>query len=58
MKIDVAYTCSEEEKDKWVEEVKARFPGHEMYVDKLSLSVSCHIGPGAMAIACTKAADI
>lgn len=58
MKIDVAYTCSDEEMKKWVEEVEARFPGYDMYVDKLSLSVSCHIGPGAMAIACTKAADI
>lgn len=58
MKIDVAYTCSDEEMKKWVEEVEARFPGYDMYVDKLSLSVSCHIGPGAMAIACTKVADI
>lgn len=58
MKIDIAYTCSEEELKKWVEEVEERFPGYEMYVDKLSLSVSCHIGPGAMAIACAKVADI
>lgn len=58
MKIDIAYTCSDEEVKKWTEEVEARFPGYDMYVDRLSLSVSCHIGPGAMAIACTKAADI
>lgn len=57
MNLDIAYTCSEEEKDQWVEEVKARFPGYEMYVDRLSLSVSCHIGPGSMAIACSKVLD-
>lgn len=58
MNLDIAYTCSEEEKDQWVAEVKARFPGYEMYVDRLSLSVSCHIGPGSMAIACSKMLDI
>ena len=26
----------------------------DIYVDHLSLSVSCHIGPGALAVACTK----
>ena len=56
--LDIAYTCSEEEKDQWVGEVKARFPGYEMYVDRLSLSVSCHIGPGSMAIACSKVLDV
>jgi len=30
----------------------------EIYVDNLSLSVSCHIGPGALAIACTKRLDL
>lgn len=58
MNLDIAYTCSEEEKDQWVGEVKARFPGYEMYVDRLSLSVSCHIGPGSMAIACSKVLDV
>ncbi len=58
MQIDIAHTCTEDEIKPWVDEVSARFPGHEMYVDRLSLSVSCHIGPGAMAIACTKVADM
>lgn len=58
--IDVAYTCSEEDAAVWVEEVKARFPeaAKNMYVDKLSLSVSCHIGPGALAITCTKVTEV
>ena len=34
----------------WVEEIKAAYPGHEVHFDPLSLSVSCHIGPGAIAV--------
>lgn len=37
------------------EKIKESFPKTgEIYVDHLSLSVACHIGPGALAIACTK----
>ena len=35
-------------------EVRASFPGIKVYEDVLSLSVACHIGPGALAIACSK----
>ena len=35
-------------------EVQEVFPNHEIIMDPLSLSVSCHIGPGALAIACSK----
>ena len=49
-----AYTCSEEEAEVWKKEIEARFPGYTVEMDKLSLSVSCHIGPGSIAIACTK----
>lgn len=52
--LQAAYTCSEEEATKWKEEIENRFPGYEVHMDKLSLSVACHIGPGAMAVACTK----
>ena len=31
--------------------------GDKIHMDPLSLSVSCHIGPGALAIACTKAME-
>lgn len=50
----VAYTCSDEEAQEWKKEVEARFPGYEVHMDKLSLSVACHIGAGSMAIACSK----
>ena len=52
-----AYTCSDEEAAKWKEEIETKFPGYEVRLDRLSLSVSCHIGPGSVAIACIKKAD-
>lgn len=52
--IFVAYTYNKEIADVFMEEVKAKFPDASFYTDCLSLSVSCHIGPGALAIAVTK----
>lgn len=52
--LEAAYTCSEEEAASWKEELENRFPGYEIQMDRLSLSVACHIGPGAMAVACSK----
>lgn len=54
MNIQMAYTCSEEEAIQWRSEIEAKFPGYDILTGKLSLSVACHIGPGAMAIACSK----
>lgn len=53
--LEAAYTCSEEEAKLWKSEIEARFPGYEVHMDKLSLSIACHVGPGAIAIACSKA---
>ena len=52
MHLDLAYTCSQEDALQWKREVEARFPGYEIHMDPLSLSVSCHIGFGAVAITC------
>lgn len=52
--IQAAYTCSDDDAAAWKTEIETRFPGYEVDMDRLSLSVSCHIGPGAIAIACTK----
>ncbi len=55
--IEIAYTGTySEETDSWKQEVEAAFPTHKgaVMADPLSLSVSCHIGPGALAIACSK----
>lgn len=52
--LEAAYTCSDEEAQKWKEEIEDRFPQYKVEMDRLSLSVACHIGPGAMAVACSK----
>ena len=36
----------------FAQEVRAAFPGIRVQEDVLSLSIACHIGPGALAIAC------
>ncbi|MBQ9793008.1 MAG: DegV family EDD domain-containing protein, partial [Clostridia bacterium] len=51
MKVAVAHTQNEQEALKFAEEIKAVLPKAKLeFVDPLSLSVSCHIGPGALAI--------
>ncbi|MCH5266234.1 MAG: DegV family protein [Lachnospiraceae bacterium] len=50
----IAYTAGDEEALRFKEELKQEFPGHDIWVDPLSLSVSCHIGPGALALAISK----
>lgn len=51
----VAYSYNEENALIFEQELRERFPDiSSMYVDKLSLSVSCHIGPGSLAIALCK----
>ena len=54
----IAHTDNEAAALELKEELRAAFPETgEIYIAPLSLSVSCHIGPGALAIACTKAMD-
>ena len=52
MTIQAAYTGNLEEAEQWKKEIEAEFPGMEIHMDPLSLSVSCHIGHGALAITC------
>ena len=54
MYLQVAYTCSTDEAEEWKAEVESRFPEYEVHMDPLSLSVACHIGHGARAIACSR----
>lgn len=54
MYLEMAYTYDREAAESFKEEVRAAFPGMEIHMDPLSLSVSCHIGPGALAVACSK----
>ncbi len=50
--LQAAYTYDLEAATRWKEEVMEAFDGYEVHMDPLSLSVACHIGPGALAIAC------
>ena len=52
--LSAAYTCSDEEAQEWKRELQDRFPGYEIHMDRLSLSVACHIGAGSMAVACSR----
>ena len=52
--ISMAYTGSPEEGLEFKKEVQAAFPEHDIMMDPLSLSVACHIGPGALAVTVTK----
>jgi DegV family protein with EDD domain len=54
MHLEIAYTHDLEAAEVFRGEVQEAFPGMDIHVDPLSLSVSCHIGPGALAIACSK----
>ena len=40
--------------EEWVGQIREAFPGYTIEGDPLSLSISCHIGPGALAITCEK----
>ena len=52
--ISIAHTHNQEAAEKFREELLAEFPGKDIWIDPLSLSVSCHIGPGALACTVTK----
>lgn len=58
MALLAAYTCSAEEARSWKEELEERFPNYTIDMDPLSLSVACHIGSGALAVACAKEVDL
>ncbi len=54
MMLAIAHTDNEEAAQEFKKEVEEAIPGYDIYVDKLSLSISCHIGPGSLALAATK----
>ncbi len=55
MNLFVAHTNNAEEAEAFTRQIKEAFPNVPVtYVDPLSLSVSCHIGPGALAVACAR----
>lgn len=54
VQISIAHTQNEEAAIAFREELLKEFPVKDIWVDPLSLSVSCHIGPGALACTITK----
>ena len=54
MCLQIAYAGNKEEAEEFKKEVEAAFPGMDIHMDPLSLSVACHIGHGALAVACSK----
>ena len=51
--LEASYSGNPEEAAEWKKEIEEHFPGMEIYMAPLSLSVSCHIGPGALAVTVT-----
>lgn len=54
MHLYMAYTYDLDAAETFKREVQEAFPNNDIVLDPLSLSVSCHIGPGALAMACSK----
>ena len=52
--LQVAYTYDRSAAENFRQEIAAVYPGYDINVDPLSLSVACHIGPGSLAFACCR----
>ncbi len=55
--LEIAHTENGEEALKFKDEILEvwpEYPAEKIVIDHLSLSVSCHIGPGSLAVACSK----
>lgn len=52
--LEIAYSYDLEAAMQLKEEVQEQFPGFDVHIDPLSLSIACHIGPGSLAVACCK----
>lgn len=50
----IAYTYDRERAENFKVEVQEHFPDADIYLDSLSLCISCHTGPGALGIAAMK----
>ena len=54
MCLQAAYAGNLEEAEEFKKGIQEVFPGMEIHMDPLSLSVACHIGYGALAVACSR----
>lgn len=56
--LQIAYTYDLDAAMQFRDEVAEQFPGFDINMDPLSLSIACHIGPGSLAVACCKKISI
>ena len=55
LQMSIAYSYVDDETlESWKQEVLERWPGRDLVITPLSLSIGCHIGPGALALAISK----
>ena len=52
--IGLAHTQNEEAAEQFGKEAQAAFPGFDIHIDRLPISIACHIGPGSLALTCTE----
>lgn len=52
--LQIAYTYDRETAEQFRMQVLEAFPDFDVHLDPLSLSIACHIGPGSLALACSK----
>ena len=58
MCLEAAYTGNLEEAMEWKAELEKNFSPMKVYMAPLSLSVACHIGQGALAVAVAKKVEV
>ena len=57
--LSVVHACNREAAEEFAAELRQAYPrAPEIDIATLSLSVACHIGPGSLAVTCTKQLDI
>ncbi len=52
--LQIAHTNNEEAAISYRDEISELFPGYDIMIAPLPLSIACHIGPGSLAFACCK----
>ncbi len=52
--LEIAYTKDRQAAEQFAQELLKEFPGFDIEINPLSLSVAGHIGPGSLAVACCK----
>ena len=52
--IQMAYSQNREAAEEFAKDVREAFPNCKLHIDPLPLSIACHIGPGSLALACSK----